>query len=410
MGPKARYLLASRQERYPMFLNFFNELREAKVPVTLKEYLMLIEAMDKQVIDMEVTDFYYLSRAALVKDERNIDKFDKVFGHVFKGLDSMADAVDVTDIPEEWLRKMSEKFLTKEEMDEIEAMGGFEKLMETLQKRLEEQKKRHEGGNKWIGTGGTSPFGANGYNPEGVRIGQEKSRHRRAVKVWDKREFKNYDDNVELGTRNIKVAMKRLRKWARKGAPDELDLDSTIRNTARKGYLDIEMRPEKRNAVSVLLLLDVGGSMDPYVRIMEELFSAAKSEIKNLEYYYFHNCPYEGLWKDNRRRMNNRIPTWDVLNKFPSDYKVIVVGDATMSPYEITYAGGSVEHWNEEAGGIWIQRFVQRFPNLVWLNPVKEGAWEYTGSIKLIRELIGEHRMFELTLSGLDEAMKELGR
>ena len=390
-----------------MFLNFFNELREAKVPVTLKEYLMLMEAMDKQVIDSNVEDFYYLSRAALVKDERNIDKFDKVFGHVFKGLDSMADAVDVTDIPEEWLRKMSEKFLSKEEMDEIEAMGGFEKLMETLQKRLEEQKKRHEGGNKWIGTGGTSPFGANGYNPEG---GQEKSRHRRAVKVWDKREFKNYDDNVELGTRNIKVAMKRLRKWARKGAPDELDLDQTIRNTARKGYLDIEMRPEKRNAVSVLLLLDVGGSMDPYVRIMEELFSAAKSEIKNLEYYYFHNCPYEGLWKDNRRRMNNRIPTWDVLNKFPSDYKVIVVGDATMSPYEITYAGGSVEHWNEEAGGIWIQRFVQRFPNMVWLNPVKEGAWDYTGSIKLIRELIGEHRMFELTLSGLDEAMKELGR
>ncbi|WP_340692299.1 VWA domain-containing protein [Hyphomonas sp.] len=393
-----------------MFLNFFNELREAKVPVTLKEYLMLMEAMDKQVIDMDVTDFYYLSRSALVKDERNIDKFDKVFGHVFKGLDSLADAVDVTDIPEEWLRKMSEKFLSKEEMDEIEAMGGFEKLMETLQKRLEEQKKRHEGGNKWIGTGGTSPFGANGYNPEGVRIGQEKSRHRRAVKVWDKREFKNYDDSVELGTRNIKVAMKRLRKWARKGAPDELDLDSTIRNTARRGYLDIEMRPEKRNAVSVLLLLDVGGSMDPYVRIMEELFSAAKSEIKNLEYYYFHNCPYEGLWKDNRRRMNNRIPTWDVLNKFPSDYKVIVVGDATMSPYEITYAGGSVEHWNEEAGGIWLQRFVQRFPNLVWLNPVKEGAWDYTGSIKLIRELIGEHRMFELTLGGLDEAMKELGR
>jgi len=393
-----------------MFLNFFNELREAKVPVTLKEYLMLMEAMDKQVIDMDVTDFYYLSRSALVKDERNIDKFDKVFGHVFKGLDSLADAVDVTDIPEEWLRKMSEKFLSKEEMDEIEAMGGFEKLMETLQKRLEEQKKRHEGGNKWIGTGGTSPFGANGYNPEGVRIGQEKSRHRRAVKVWDKREFKNYDDSIELGTRNIKVAMKRLRKWARKGAPDELDLDSTIRNTARRGYLDIEMRPEKRNAVSVLLLLDVGGSMDPYVRIMEELFSAAKSEIKNLEYYYFHNCPYEGLWKDNRRRMNNRIPTWDVLNKFPSDYKVIVVGDATMSPYEITYAGGSVEHWNEEAGGIWLQRFVQRFPNLVWLNPVKEGAWDYTGSIKLIRELIGDHRMFELTLGGLDEAMKELGR
>lgn len=393
-----------------MFLNFFNELREAKVPVTLKEYLMLMEAMDRQVIDMEVEDFYYLARAALVKDERNIDKFDRVFSHVFKGLDTLSDAVNVTDLPEEWLRKMSEKFLTPEEMAEIEALGGFEKLMETLKKRLEEQKKRHEGGNKMIGTGGTSPFGANGYNPEGVRIGQEKSRHRRAVKVWDKREFKNYDDKVELGTRNIKVAMKRLRKWARKGAPDELDLDGTIRNTARKGYLDIEMRPEKRNTISVLLLLDVGGSMDPHVRVMEELFSAARSEIKNLEYYYFHNCPYEGLWKDNRRRMNNRIPTWDVLNKYPSDYKVIIVGDATMSPYEITYAGGSVEHWNEEAGGIWIQRFVERYPNLVWLNPTKEGAWEYTGSIKLIRELIGPHRMFELTLAGLDEAMKELSR
>lgn len=393
-----------------MFLNFFNELRTAKVPVTLKEYLTLLEAMDKDVIDMEVEDFYYLSRAALVKDERNLDKFDRVFSHVFKGLDSMEDAVNVQDLPEEWLRKMSEKFLTKEEMDEIEAMGGFEKLMETLKQRLEEQKKRHEGGNKWIGTGGTSPFGANGYNPEGVRIGQEKSRHRRAVKVWDKREFKNYDDSVEIGTRNIKVALKRLRKWAREGAAEELDLDNTIRKTAKQGYLDIEMRPEKRNTVSVLLLMDVGGSMDPHVRVMEELFSAARSEIKNLEYYYFHNCVYEGLWKDNRRRMNERIPTWDVLHKYPSDYKVIIVGDATMSPYEITYAGGSVEHWNEEAGGLWIQRFVNQFPNLVWLNPVKAGAWDYTGSIKLINELIGPGRMFELTLQGLEDAMKELGR
>ena len=393
-----------------MFLNFFNELRSAKIPVTLKEYLLLLEAMDKEVIDMEVEDFYYLSRAALVKDERNLDKFDRVFSHVFKGLDTMQDAVDVQDLPEEWLRKMSEKFLTKEEMDEIEAMGGFEKLMETLKERLEEQKKRHEGGNKWIGTGGTSPFGANGYNPEGVRIGQEKSRHRRAVKVWDKREFKNYDDSVEIGTRNIKVAMKRLRKWAREGADEELDLDSTIRKTAKQGYLDIEMRPEKRNTVSVLLLMDVGGSMDPHIRVMEELFSAARSEIKNLEYYYFHNCIYEGLWKDNRRRMNERIPTWDVLHKYPSDYKVIVVGDATMSPYEITYAGGSVEHWNEEAGGLWIQRFVNQFPNFVWLNPVKAGAWEYTGSIKLINELIGPGRMFEMTLQGLEDAMKELSR
>ncbi len=393
-----------------MFLNFFNELRAAKLPVTLKEYLALMEAMDRGIIDMDVTDFYYLSRAVLVKDERYLDKFDKVFGHVFKGLDSMADAVNVQDLPEEWLRKMSEKFLTPEEMEEIEAMGGFEKLMETLKQRLEEQKKRHEGGNKWIGTGGTSPFGANGYNPEGVRIGQDKSRHRRAVKVWDKREFKNYDDNVEIGTRNIKLAMKRLRKWARDGAAEELDLDQTIRNTARQGYLDIEMRPERRNTVSVLLLMDVGGSMDPHVRVMEELFSAARSEIKNLEYFYFHNCPYEGLWKDNRRRRADVLPTWDVLHKYPSNYKVIIVGDATMSPYEITYPGGSVEHWNDEAGGIWIHRFVEQYPNLVWLNPVKEGAWDYTASIQLVREVIGPQRMFELTLAGLDEAMKELQR
>ncbi|NQY97356.1 MAG: VWA domain-containing protein [Henriciella sp.] len=393
-----------------MFLNFFNELRAAKVPVTLKEYLSLMEAMDKGVIDRDVEDFYYLARAALVKDERNIDKFDKVFGHVFKGLDSLGEAIEAQDLPEEWLRKMTEKFLSPEEMAEIEAMGGFEKLMETLKQRLEEQKKRHEGGNKWIGTGGTSPFGANGYNPEGIRIGQDKSRHRRATKVWDKREFKNYDDSVELGTRNIKVALKRLRKWARTGSPDELDLDATIRNTARQGYLDIEMRPERRNSVSVLLLMDVGGSMDPHVKVMEELFSAARSEIKNLEYYYFHNCPYEGLWKDNRRRRADVIPTWDVLHKYPSEYKVIIVGDATMSPYEITYAGGSVEHWNEEPGGLWIQRLVEQYPNLAWLNPVKSGAWEYTGSIQLIRELIGPDRMFEMTLEGLDGAMKELGR
>ena len=393
-----------------MFLNFFNELRAAKVPVTLKEYLALMEAMDKGVIDRDVEDFYYLARAALVKDERNIDKFDKVFGHVFKGLDSLGDAVEAQDLPEEWLRKMTEKFLSPEEMAEIESMGGFEKLLETLKKRLEEQKKRHEGGNKWIGTGGTSPFGANGYNPEGIRIGQDKSRHRRATKVWDKREFKNYDDSVELGTRNIKVALKRLRKWARTGSPDELDLDATIRNTARQGYLDIEMRPERRNSVSVLLLMDVGGSMDPHVKVMEELFSAARTEIKNLEYYYFHNCPYEGLWKDNRRRRNDVIPTWDVLHKYPSEYKVIVVGDATMSPYEITYAGGSVEHWNEEAGGLWLNRFVEIYPDLVWLNPVKSNAWDHTGSIQLIRELIGPHRMFELTLAGLEDAMKGLGR
>ncbi|MEM0984713.1 MAG: VWA domain-containing protein [Pseudomonadota bacterium] len=393
-----------------MFLNFFNSLREAKVPVTLKEYLALIEAMDKGVTDRSVEEFYYLSRSALVKDERNLDKFDRVFSHVFKGLDSLEDAVNVQDLPEEWLRKMTEKFLSDEEKAEIEAMGGFEKLIETLKERLEEQKKRHEGGNKWIGTGGTSPFGANGYNPEGVRVGQDKSRHRRAVKVWDKREFKNYDDSVELGTRNIKVALKRLRKWARDGADEELDLDSTIKNSARQGYLDVTMRPERRNSISVLLLLDAGGSMDPYMRVCEELFSAARSEIKNLEHFYFHNCPYEGLWKDNRRRRTDQISTWDVLHKYPSDYKVVVVGDASMSPYEITYAGGSVEHWNEEPGGLWIQRFVQTYPSMVWLNPVKEGAWDYTPSIQLVRELIGPQRMFELTLKGLEEAMKELQR
>ncbi|GAB5459513.1 MAG: VWA domain-containing protein [Henriciella sp.] len=393
-----------------MFLNFFNDLREAKVPVTLKEYLSLMEAMDKQVIGRDVEEFYYLARAALVKDERNIDKFDKVFSHTFKGLDTLADAVEAQAIPEEWLRKMTEKFLTEEEKAEIEALGGFEKLMETLKERLKEQKERHEGGNKWIGTGGTSPFGANGYNPEGIRIGQDKSRHRRATKVWDKREFRNYDDSVELGTRNIKMALKRLRKWARDGAADELDLDATIKNTARQGYLDIEMRPERRNTVSVLLLLDAGGSMDPHVKVVEELFSAARAEIKTLEYYYFHNCPYEGLWKDNRRRRNDVISTWDVLNKYPSDYKVIIVGDATMSPYEITYPGGSVEHWNEEAGGVWLKRFVDQFPNFAWLNPVRSGAWDYTGSIQLIREIIGKDRMFEMTLQGLDEAMKELGR
>ena len=393
-----------------MFLQFFTELRDAKVPVTLKEYLSLMDAMDKGVIDMEVEQFYYLARTALVKDERNIDKFDKVFGQVFKGMESVGDGIDVQELPEEWLRKLSEKFLTPEEKEQIEALGGWEKLMETLKERLEEQKKRHEGGNKWIGTGGTSPFGANGYNPEGVRIGQNRSRHRRAVKVWDKREFKNLDDSLEIGTRNIKVAMRRLRKWARTGAADELDLDNTIRATAKQGYLDLVMRPERRNAVNLLLFFDVGGSMDPYVRVCEELFSAARSEFKNLEYYYFHNCIYEGVWKDNRRRHNNRIPTWDVLHKFSSDYKVIVIGDATMSPYEITYPGGSVEHWNEEAGGVWLQRLVQQFPDLVWLNPSPERSWTYTASVKLITELIGPGRMFEMTLQGLDDAMKELSR
>jgi uncharacterized protein with von Willebrand factor type A (vWA) domain len=392
-----------------MFLRFFTELRDAKVPVSLKEYLALMEAMDRGVTERRVEDFYFLSRAILVKDEKNLDKFDQVFGHVFKGLEQVVGDDLVTEIPEEWLRKLSEKFLTEEEKAEIEAMGGFEKLMETLKKRLEEQKERHQGGSKWIGTGGTSPFGAYGYNPEGVRIGQETSRHGRAVKVWDKREYKNLDDSVELGTRNIKVALRRLRKWAREGSPDELALDDTIDATARHGYLDIQLRPERRNTVKVLLLLDIGGSMDAHIKLCEELFSAARTELKNLEFYYFHNCLYEGVWKDNRRRHAEKLSTLDVLHRFNHDWKVIFVGDATMSPYEITMPGGSVEHWNEEAGAVWMKRVTDIYSKVVWLNPTAERFWDYTQSTQLMRQLVGQ-RMFPLTIDGLDRAMKELGR
>jgi uncharacterized protein with von Willebrand factor type A (vWA) domain len=397
-----------------MFQHFFHELRAAKVPVTLKEYLTLLEAMDKGVVGgaggSDVQDFYYLSRATLVKDEKHLDRFDKVFGHVFKGLDSFDEGVAASQFPEEWLKKLSEKFLTEEEKKMIEAMGGWEKLMETLKERMAEQKKRHEGGNKMIGTAGTSPYGAYGYNPEGVRIGQKDSRHQRAVKVWDKREFKNLDDGVEIGTRNIKVALRRLRKWARDGAEEELDLDGTVRKSAREGYIDIVMRPERRNAVKIVMFLDIGGSMDPHVKACEELFSAARAEFKNLEFFYFHNCIYEGVWKDNRRRGVSKIPTWDVLHRFPADYKVIVVGDAAMSPYEITYPGGSVEHWNEEPGAIWLERFKDVYPHLVWLNPTHPSGWEYSGSTQLIQEIIGPHRMFPLTVKGIEEATKELGR
>lgn len=397
-----------------MFQHFFHELRAAKVPVTLKEFLTLLEAMDKGVVGgdggNEVMDFYYLSRSALVKDEKHLDRFDKVFGHVFKGLDSFSEGVDVHQFPDEWLKKLSEKYLSEEEKKQIEAMGGWDKLMETLKQRMEEQKKRHEGGNKMIGTAGTSPYGAHGYNPEGVRIGQDKSRHQRAVKVWDKREFKNLDDSVEIGTRNLKVALRRLRKWARDGAEEELDLDGTIRKTAKEGYIDIVMRPERRNAVKVVMFLDIGGSMDPHVKACEELFSAARTEFKNLEFFYFHNCIYEGVWKDNRRRGVSKIPTWDVLHKFPADYKVIIVGDAAMSPYEITYPGGSVEHWNEEPGAVWLQRFVDVYPHMVWLNPTHPSGWEYSGSTDLIRQIIGGHRMFPMTVRGVEEATRELGR
>lgn len=391
-----------------MFMRFFTELREAKVPVTLKEYLVLMEALDKAVIDRRVDDFYYLSRATLVKDEKNLDKFDRVFGHVFKGLERLTDD-NAVDIPAEWLRKMSEKFLTEEEKAQIEALGGFDKLMETLAERLKEQQKRHEGGNKWIGTGGTSPFGAHGYNPEGVRIGQDKGRHGRAVKVWDKREYKNLDDSVELGTRNIKVALRRLRRWVREGSADELDLGGTIRGTAEKGYLDIQLRPERRNKVSVLLFLDIGGSMDGHIKVCEELFSAARTEFKNMEFYYFHNCLYEAVWKDNRRRQAEKIPTWDVLRKFPHDYKVVFVGDASMSPYEITHPGGSVEHWNEEAGAAWVQRVAEIYEHIVWLNPTPERQWSHTPSIALLKQMVGD-RMYPMTLDGLERAMKELAR
>ena len=391
-----------------MFMTFFSELRQAKVPVTLKEYLVLMEALDKSVIDRSVEDFYFLSRSALVKDEKNLDKFDRVFGHVFKGLETVGDDV-TSEIPAEWLKALTEKFLTDEEKAAIEAMGGFEELMKTLQERLAEQKKRHEGGNKMIGTGGTSPFGANGYNPEGVRIGQDKGRHGRAVKVWDKREYKNLDDSVELGTRNIKIALRRLRKFAREGAPDELDLDGTIKGTSCKGYLDIVMRPERRNKIKVLIFFDIGGSMDSHIKLCEELFSAARTEFKNLEFYYFHNCLYESVWKDNRRRAQEKTNTWDVLHKFPSDYKVIFVGDATMSPYEITYPGGSVEHWNEEPGAIWMDRVTQIYHSCIWLNPTPERHWDYTQSIGVMKQLVGD-RMFPLTIEGLDKAMKELVR
>lgn len=396
-----------------MFMRFFTELREAKVPVTLKEYLMLMEALDKVVIDRSVEDFYFLSRSALVKDEKNLDKFDQVFSHVFKGLEK-AQGVGAADIPAEWLKRISDKFLTDEEKAQIEAMGGFDKLMEALAEQM--RKRREEGDGDGDGKGqngqkgdGSSPFGANGYHPEGIRIGQEKGRHGKAVKVWDKREYKNLDDSVELGTRNIKVALRRLRKWVRDGSADELDMTGTIKGTAEKGYLDIQMRPERRNKISVLIFFDIGGSMDSHIKICEELFSAARSEFKNMEFYYFHNCLYESVWKDNRRRHAEKLNTWDILHKYSSDYKVIFVGDATMSPYEITYPGGSVEHWNEEAGAIWMDRVAQIYEHVVWLNPTAERHWDYTPSIEVMKQLVND-RMFPLTIEGLDKAMRELAR
>jgi uncharacterized protein with von Willebrand factor type A (vWA) domain len=391
-----------------MFAGFFLELRQAKVPVSLREYLTLLEAMRQNLAAYKIEDFYYLSRAALVKDERNLDKFDRVFAHHFKGIESIGDAG--VELPEEWLRKLAEKVLTEEEKQLIESLGGWEKLMEMLQKRLAEQKGRHQGGSKWIGTAGTSPFGAYGYNPEGVRIGQDGTRNKRAVKVWDKREFKNLDDQVELGTRNIKLALRRLRQFAREGALTELDLDDTIRSTARNaGWLDLKLRPERHNAAKVLLFLDIGGSMDEHVKTCAELFSAARTEFKHLEYFYFHNCPYEAVWKDAWRRHVERTPTPQVLHTYDQSYKLIFVGDASMSPYEIVQLGGSVEHWNAEAGETWLRRLLATYPRAVWLNPVPERYWTGTQSIGMIRDLM-EGRMFPLTLDGLDRAMRRLTR
>ena len=390
-----------------MFVDFFLTLKQAGVPATLREYLTLMEAMEKNVAEYRVDDFYYLSRACLVKDERNLDKFDRVFGQCFKGLEYLSEAHEKTQIPEEWLKKLAEKVLSPEEMAKLQAMG-WDELMETLKKRLEEQTKRHQGGSKMIGTAGTSPFGAHGYNPEGVRIGQDEGRHGKAVKVWDRRLYKNLDDSVEIGTRNIKMALRRLRRFAREGAATELDLPDTIRSTAHNaGLLDLKMVPERHNSVKVLMLFDVGGSMDGHIKVCEELFSAVRSEFKHLEYRYFHNCLYEKVWKDNKRRHVETGATWDLLHTYPADYKLIFVGDATMSPYEITYSGGAVEHWNEEPGTEWMNRILSVYSRAVWLNPTPEKYWGNSPSIGIMRQLMGG-RMYPLTLGGLDRAMREL--
>ena len=392
-----------------MFVEFFLALKEARIPVTLREFLVLLEAMKRKVVSFNVDDFYFLSRSSLVKDERNFDKFDQVFGSCFEGLEFGQDLFE-TEIPEDWLQKLAERVMTTEEMAEIKSLGGWEKLMETLRERLAEQNKRHQGGSKMIGTGGTSPFGAYGYNPEGVRIGQTESRHGKAVKVWDERLFKNLDDTVEIGTRNIKVALRRLRQFAREGAESELDLPDTIRSTAHNGgILDIRMVPERHNSVKIVLLLDIGGSMDYHVKNCEELFSAARSEFKHLEYFYFHNCIYDRVWKDNRRRKNEILSTWELLNTYPADYRLIFVGDATMSPYEIIYPGGSVEHWNDDPGSLWMERVLSVYSRVAWLNPVEEKYWRGTPSIKLLSQLMGG-RMYPLNLDGLDRAMRNLSR
>ena len=389
-----------------MFVSFFLDLRRAGLPVSLTEYLTLLEALKQGVCDPSIEAFYFLSRASLVKDERHIDKFDRVFGQAFRGIEAIDDPY--AEIPEEWLRKLAEKFLSPEEMAKVQSLGGFEALMERLRQLLQEQKERHQGGNRFIGTAGTSPFGAYGYNPEGIRIGQDQSRHRKAVKVWDRREFRNLDDDVEVGVRNIQVALRRLRKFARTGAATELDLPGTISATAKNaGYLDLQLVPERHNSIKILLLLDIGGSMDDHVQACAELFTACRSEFKHLEHFYFHNCVYESLWRDNGRRYRDRTSTLDVLRTYPPDYKLIFVGDAAMSPYELIQRGGSVEHFNEEPGALWLQRILQIYSHAVWLNPLPERVWPHYDSVQMIHKLIGP-RMFPLTLSGLDAAIREL--
>jgi hypothetical protein len=394
-----------------MFLPFFQSLRDHGVPVSLREFLAFLEGVQAGLVSCDVDGFYHLARTILVKDERHLDRFDRAFAQAFAGVEAITleQVLDAVDLPRDWLEKMAEKHLSAEERAQINALGGFDKLMETLRARLQEQKGRHQGGSKWIGTAGTSPFGAYGYNPEGVRIGQDESRHRRAVKVWDKREFRDLDDKVELGTRAIKVALKRLRKWARDGAGQELDLDGTIRATAEQGWLDVRTRPERRNAVKVLLFLDIGGSMDDHVRVVEELFSAARAEFKHLEPYYFHNCLYDFVWRENARRWTARIPTWDLLRSHGPDWKCIFVGDAAMSPYEIVAPGGASEHWNAETGEVWLNRARAQWPDHLWINPTPEAQWRYTQSIGMLHKLF-EGRMVPMTLEGLSRGIKELGR
>ncbi|SNS22987.1 hypothetical protein SAMN05421763_101485 [[Luteovulum] sphaeroides subsp. megalophilum] len=394
-----------------MFLPFFDTLRRTGVPVSLREYLSFLEGMAAGLVTWDVEGFYHLARTAMVKDERHLDRFDRAFAESFRGLETITadEVLAAVDLPREWLEKLAEKHLSPEERAEIAALGGFDKLMETLKERLAEQKGRHQGGSKWIGTAGTSPFGAYGYNPEGVRIGQDESRHRRAVKVWDRREFRNLDDQVELGTRNLKVALRRLRRWAREGAAQEFDLDGTIRATAEHGYLDVKTRPERHNAVKVLLFLDIGGSMDDHVKVVEELFSAARAEFKHFEHFYFHNCLYEGVWRDNRRRWDEQTPTVQVIRTYGPDYKCIFVGDASMSPYEILHPGGANEHWNAEAGEVWLRRARAQWPSTLWINPVPEKHWSYTQSIRLIREIF-EDRMVPMTLEGITAGVKTLSR